>query len=72
MPASIRDNGHELLHGSYMDYFESILFNFFFPFWTCYVDNTFTLIDIPLHNIDNILNINSNSTAIFISLKNRK
>ena len=39
-----------------MHYFENFLFKkIFFPFWTRYVDDTFTLIDTSLHNVDHIL-----------------
>ena len=41
-----------------MHYFENTFFEkISFPFWTRYVDDTFTLIDTSLHNIDHILQI---------------
>ena len=42
-----------ILADIYMHYFENTLFEkISFPFWTRYVDDTFTLIDTSLHNID--------------------
>ena len=45
-----------ILADIYMHYFENTLFEkISFPFWTRYVDNTFTPIDTSLHNVDHIL-----------------
>ena len=45
-----------ILADIYMHYFENTLFEkISFPFWTRYVDDTFTLIDTSLHNVDHIL-----------------
>ena len=45
-----------ILEDIYMHYFENTLFEkISFPFWTRYVDDTFTLIDTSLNNVDHIL-----------------
>ena len=45
-----------ILADIYMQYFENNLFKkISFSFWTRYVDDTFTLIDTSLHNVDHIL-----------------
>lgn len=70
----VRSMGSPLLPiFSDMHYFEGAHFNkFSLPFWTHYVDDTFTLIDISLHNIHYIDTLWTRFTAIFNLLMNQK